>query len=315
MGALTQLYPGALASTGDAGIYVLDQLLNGLSVGSIYAFIALGYTMVYGIIKLINFAHGEFFMVGSMLGYFVFETAGQSMGLGPGGSAVFAIILSMVTAAVGTGLLAVLTERLAYRPLQNASRIAALLTALGVSILLQNLAARLFTAEQKGYPDILPPAWKQIIVIGSLVIAFATLMLIVKRTELGRAMRAVSYNFETARLMGIESGRVIAWTFFIGAFCAGVGGVIWGLRYGNANPFMGAMPGLKAFIAAVIGGIGSLPGALLGGLLLGVLEVLIVAFTPSEYTGYKDVVAFLALILILTLRPQGLLGRFEGQKV
>jgi branched-chain amino acid transport system permease protein len=316
---MTQLLGSAFVATtgsaGDGGIYVLDQILNGLSVGSIYAFIALGYTMVYGIIKLINFAHGEFFMVGSMLGYFVFETAGHSMGLGTGGAAAFAIVLSMLTAAVGTGLLAVLTERLAYRPLQNASRIAALLTALGVSILLQNLAARLFTAEQKGYPDILPPAWKQIIVIGSLVVAFGVLMLIVKRTELGRAMRAVSYNFETARLMGIESGRVIAWTFFIGAFCAGVGGVIWGLRYGNANPFMGAMPGLKAFIAAVIGGIGSLPGALLGGILLGVLEVLIVAFMPSEYTGYKDVVAFLALILILTLKPQGLLGRFEGQKV
>ena len=303
------------AESSGGGIYFLDQLLNGLSVGSIYAFIALGYTMVYGIIKLINFAHGEFFMVGSMVGYFIFESVGPTLGMGQGGSVVFAILMSMITAAIATGVLAVITERLAYRPLQNASRIAALLTALGVSILLQNLAARLFTAEQKGYPDILPPAWKQIIVIGSLVIAFAALMLIVKRTALGRAMRAVSYNFETARLMGIESGRVIAWTFFIGAFCAGIGGVIWGLRYGNANPFMGAMPGLKAFIAAVIGGIGSLPGALLGGLMLGVLEVLIVAFLPSEYTGYKDVVAFLALILILTLKPQGLLGRFEGQKV
>lgn len=321
MAALTQLagletlVSPIIASTGDGGIYVLDQLLNGLSVGAIYAFIALGYTMVYGIIKLINFAHGEFFMVGSMVGYFFFEAAGASLGLGAGGAATFAIVLSMLTAAIVTGLLAVITERLAYRPLQNASRIAALLTALGVSILLQNLAARLFTAEQKGYPDVLPPAWKTIIVIGSLVIAFTSLMLIVKRTELGRAMRAVSYNFETARLMGIEAGRVIAWTFFIGAFCAGVGGVIWGLNYGNANPFMGAMPGLKAFIAAVIGGIGSLPGALLGGLLLGVLEVLLVAFLPSEMTGYKDVAAFLALIAILTLKPQGLLGRFEGQKV
>lgn len=301
-----------LAST-DGG-YFIEQLFNGLSRGAIYAFIALGYTMVYGIIKLINFAHGEFFMVGSMVGYFFFESAGASLGLGAGGAATFAIVLSMLTAAIATGLLAVITERFAYRPLQNASRIAALLTALGVSILLQNLAARLFTAEIKGYPDVLPVAWKQIIVIGSLIVAFTALMLIVKRTELGRAMRAVSYNFETARLMGIDAGRVIAWTFFIGAFCAGIGGVIWGLNFGSANPFMGAMPGLKAFIAAVIGGIGSLPGAVLGGVLLGVIEGLLEAYL-REYSGYKDVAAFLLLIAILTLKPQGLLGRFEGQKV
>ncbi|MFT4979179.1 MAG: branched-chain amino acid transport system permease protein, partial [Myxococcota bacterium] len=161
----------------------------------------------------------------------------------------------------------------------------------------------------------IPTTTQKLAIIVSLALSFAALWLLVHRTQLGRAMRAVSYNPEAAQLMGIKSGRVISATFFIGAFLAGIGGVMWGIRYGKVEPFMGFMPGLKAFIAAVIGGIGSLPGAVLGGLSLGVLEALIPAYLPSEYSGYKDAVAFVALILILMVKPSGLLGRFEGDKV
>ena len=371
--------------------YFVEQLFNGLSLGCIYAFIALGYTMVYGIIKLINFAHGEFFMVGAFIGYFILVYSGvETVPMPHPFPIVMAFMMAMLAAALAAGILAVVTERLAYRPLTGASRIAALLTALGVSLLLQNLGIQVFTAEQKGYPDarqyvafenaadydgqefkgqayvlfdvesasgritevrdaIAGPGkplvasalqgtytrrqWRgepvtgfyidratstetiKAIIILSLIVSFVLLFLLVRRTRFGRAMRAVSYNPEAAKLMGIDSGRVISTTFFVGAFLAGVGGVIWGMRYGKVEPFMGFMPGLKAFIAAVIGGIGSLPGAVLGGILLGVLEVMIPAYLPSEYSGYKDAVAFVALIVILLAKPSGLLGREEGQKV
>jgi branched-chain amino acid transport system permease protein len=370
--------------------YFLEQLLNGLSLGCIYAFIALGYTMVYGIIKLINFAHGEFFMVGAFLGFFVLTGGGlEQLPLAHPWPTLIAGVAALVVAGVGAGVLAVITERLAYRPLQGSSRIAALLTALGVSLLLQNLGIQAFTAEQKGFPEprrfvameqvaahegevfsgsayvlfevesfsgdlsevrqIITPRgepfeaaavaeyagrrWhgepiagvfidqpietttQKLLIIAALIASFGLLWQLVHRTAMGRAMRAVSYNPEAARLMGISSGRVISSTFFIGAFLAGVGGVIWGVRYGKVEPFMGFLPGLKAFIAAVIGGIGSLPGAVLGGLSLGVLEAMIPAYLPSAYTGYKDAAAFVALILILLVRPAGLLGRFEGEKV
>ena len=370
--------------------YFLEQLLNGLSLGCIYAFIALGYTMVYGIIKLINFAHGEFFMVGAFAGYFVLIGGGvERLGLPHPLGVVVAAGVAILIAALVSGVLAVVTERLAYRPLMGASRIAALLTALGVSLLLQNLGIQAFTAEQKGFPELrryvpaeqiealdgetfsgstyalfeveastgglneirevlavrgepfeassfeevadrqwrgepvagiyieqnLSTASRKWLIIVSLAVSFGLLNLLVNHTNMGRAMRAVSYNPEAARLMGIASGRVISTTFFIGAFLAGIGGVIWGIRYGKVEPFMGFLPGLKAFIAAVLGGIGSLPGAVLGGVLLGVLEVLIPAYLPSEYTGYKDAIAFVALIVILLVKPSGLLGKWEGDKV
>ena len=371
--------------------YFFEQLLNGLSLGCIYAFIALGYTMVYGIIKLINFAHGEFFMVGAFAGYFVLTFAGvELLPIPYPFDLVAAFLISLLAAALASALLAVVTERLAYRPLQGASRIAALLTALGVSLFLQNLGIQVFSAEQKGYPELkqyvafeeagemqgqvfegsayvlfdvtspitgetrteqefvvkpgdafevssltpyktqkrdgepiagfyveepISTGWKKLLIIVSLVVSFALLWLLVHKTQLGRAMRAVSYNPEAAKLMGINSGKVISATFFVGAFLAGVGGVIWGMRYGKVEPFMGFLPGLKAFIAAVLGGIGSIPGAVVGGIILGVLEVLIPAYLPSEYTGYKDGVAFIVLIVILLVKPSGLLGRWEGDKV
>lgn len=370
--------------------YFFEQLLNGLSLGCIYAFIALGYTMVYGIIKLINFAHGEFFMVGAFVGYFTLMYAGvETINLPHPAPMLLALMVAMLASALASAVLAVVTERLAYRPLQGSSRIAALLTALGVSLLLQNLGIQVFTAEQKGYPETREfvrfvdapqydgktfegPAYvmfeaksatgkvselreivagpkkklkadelkffakrtyrgkpvtgfyvdrplstqtKKMLIIVALALSFGVLWLLVHKTQFGRAMRAVSYNPEAAKLMGIASGRVISMTFFVGAFLAGVGGLIWGVRYGKVEPFMGFMPGLKAFIAAVIGGIGSLPGAVLGGILLGLLEVLIPAYLPSEYSGYKDAVAFVALIAILLYKPSGLLGRWEGEKV
>ncbi len=370
--------------------YFLEQLSNGLSLGCIYAFIALGYTMVYGIIKLINFAHGEFFMVGAFIAYFVMMYAGIEMiPLPHPWPTVIAAGLALLAAALGAGILAVVTERLAYRPLQGSSRIAALLTALGVSLLLQNLGIQFFSAEQKGFPDArrfvemevvdeldgqtfdgsayvlfevesvtgginevrevvarrgqpleaqkvkafqdrkwhgepvqgffvdqpMTVGTKKWIIVLSLAFSFALLWLLVHKTQLGRAMRAVSYNPEAAMLMGISSGRVISSTFFIGAFLAGVGGLIWGVRYGKVEPFMGFLPGLKAFIAAVLGGIGSLPGAVVGGLLLGLMEAMIPAYLPGEFTGYKDGVAFILLIVILLVKPAGLLGRWEGDKV
>ncbi len=371
--------------------YLIEQIFNGLSLGCIYAFIALGYTMVYGIIKMINFAHGEFFMVGAFVGYFALVGLGlETLPLAHPLPMVFSFMTAMLAAAMGAAILAVITERVAYRPLQGASRIAALLTALGVSLLLQNLGIQVFTAEQKGYPEArqyvsfeeaalyegqtfegqayvlfditsasgnttevrdpvagpgkplvssglkeayakrkrdgqpvagfyidrpIPVEGVKAIIIISLALSFVLLWLLVQRTRFGRAMRAVSFNPEAARLMGIASGRVISTTFFVGAFLAGLGGIIWGMRYGKVEPFMGFMPGLKAFIAAVIGGIGSLQGAVLGGILLGVMEVMIPAYLPSEYSGYKDAVAFVALIVILLVKPSGLLGRWEGQKV
>lgn len=373
--------------------YFLEQVLNGLSLGCIYAFIALGYTMVYGIIKLINFAHGEFFMVGAFAGYFVLELGGvEFLPLPHPLPMIFSLLVSIIAAALAAAILAVVTERLAYRPLQGASRIAALLTALGVSLFLQNLGIQLFTAEQKGYPEVrrfvtfeeaehfsgqtfdgsvyvlhdvrsalgnvsenrqilinpnapfnvdvltdykdpdiykwrgeplkgffiehpIPVFNKKMMIIISLILSFGLLWLLVHKTQAGRAMRAVSFNPEAARLMGIASGRIIMLTFFIGAFLAGIGGVIWGIRYGKVEPFMGFMPGLKAFIAAVLGGIGSIPGAVLGGILLGLLEAMAQGYLPSEYTGYRDAVAFVALIVILLVKPSGLLGREEGEKV
>lgn len=371
--------------------YFFEQFINGLSLGCIYAFIALGYTMVYGIIKLINFAHGEFFMVGAFAGYFVLTHAGiEQLPLGHPAAMFAAVAVAMLVAAMTSAVLAVVTERLAYRPLQGASRIAALLTALGVSLLLQNLGIQGFTAEQKGYPETrqfitfedaeahrgevfegpvyvlhdtksatgavgehrqvlanpdtafepkvveeyreiytwkgaplkgffverpLSTSAKKLLIIVSLLVAFGLLWLLVHKTQVGRAMRAVSYNPEAAKLMGIASGRVISTTFFIGAFLAGIGGVVWGMRYGKVEPFMGFLPGLKAFIAAVLGGIGSLPGAVVGGIVLGLLEALVQGYLPSEYTGYKDAVAFVALIVILLVKPSGLLGREVSDKV
>jgi branched-chain amino acid transport system permease protein len=359
---------------------VLLLVLDGLALGCIYALIALGYTMVYGIIKLINFAHGEFYMVGAYAA-FGFLLAAKSTGLPEPANTALLLFLAILAAALAAGILAVIVEKLAYRPLRRASRIAALLTALGVSLLLQNVALKLFTADTRPfhtgvvdarYPRITVPKssirpgavfdrdlyWryrgsvdnflvpantpvtpddmdavithdtspavvyyyplitvrkKQIIIWIAALVLTVGLQLLVKFTNIGKAMRAVSYDFETAELMGINVDRVITFTFFIGAVLAGAGAVLVGMYYGTIKPTMGVMYGLKAFVAAVLGGIGSIPGALLGGLALGTAESL-VKVSPAT-APFQDAFAFAVLVLILVFLPNGFFGREERERV
>jgi branched-chain amino acid transport system permease protein len=285
---------------------LLQQLINGLSLGSLYALIAIGYTMVYGILRLINFAHGDLLMVAAYVGV---------MGVG-----LFAWPWPLAFGlAVGlTGLLGVLLERGAYRPLRRAPRISLFISAIGASFFLENLVLVLAGGRPKPFP--VPGAfagtlaWHGLFIPRlSLIIPTITSILllalfyIVYRTRVGRAMRAIAQDLETTSLMGIDVNRIIAFTFLAGSLLAGAGGLLWAMKYPQVNPFMGILPGLKAFIAAVLGGIGNLAGAVLGGLILGMLEILIVAFFP-DWAGYRDALAFALLILLLLARPTGLLG-------
>ncbi|MFH1421844.1 MAG: branched-chain amino acid ABC transporter permease [Planctomycetota bacterium] len=433
--------------------YFFKQSLNGISLGAIYAFIALGYTMVYGIVRLINFAHGEFFMAGAFAGYFALNyLCIEKLNLPYPIPIIISLLVTLLIAALTSATLAVTVERIAYRPIRRAGRISALLTALGVSLFLQNFGVQMFSAEMKAYPEcrrwyslsevkegmvfnnqpyiqyittsvtgksdiskefvskadepltaqamehlqntyivtnikpipqsessnagsvvkqkrdflsykgvvdeticsVLVPMCdysqsvanlndsqlsqiksvadyyqtehidgffvespisekgKKWLVIILLAVCTLGLSLFVKYTKRGKAMRAVSQDIEASKLMGINANRIIMLTFFIGAFLAGIGGVIFGMRYGKVWPYMGFMPGLKAFVAAVLGGIGSIPGAVIGGLILGFSEIMVQAYGLS---GYRDAVAFGILIIILVVRPRGILGAAEGQKV
>jgi branched-chain amino acid transport system permease protein len=291
---------------------LLQQLINGLSLGSLYALIAIGYTMVYGILRLINFAHGDLLMVAAYIGV---------MGVG-----LFAWPWPLAFAlAIGlTGLLGVLLERGAYRPLRRAPRISLLISAIAASFLLENLALVVAGGRPKPFP--VPSlftgalSWSGLFIPRlSLIIPLITaallllLFLMVYRTNLGRAMRAISWSLETPLLLGVNVNRIIAVTFLTGSLLAGAGGLLWAMKYPQVNPFMGILPGLKAFIAAVLGGIGNLMGAVLGGLLLGLLEIMIVALFPS-WAGYRDALAFGLLILLLLVRPTGLLGERLGEE-
>lgn len=289
---------------------ILQQILNGLSVGSIYALVALGYTMVYGIIKLINFAHGELYMLGAYLAYFGMSKLGLSF--------VGAIVFSILV----TCLLGYLIERIAYRPLRNSTRISALITAIGVSILLQYSVMYIFGADTISFPQVTlikditigsvlikgPQILIFLVTIGSLVI----LQYIVYRTNLGRAMRAVSTDAEAAGLMGINVNKTIALTFVIGSALAAIAGSLVGMYYNSISPTMGVTIGLKAFVAAVFGGIGLLPGAVLGGFLIGLIETLFVAL---NFSLWRDAVVYSILIIILLVKPSGLLGKKGGTKV
>ncbi len=271
----------------------VQQLLNGLFLGSIYALIALGYTMVYGVLKLINFAHGEIFMVGAFVAYFCLSVYQYSP---PG----LAILIAMLAAMATCALLGLSIERLAYKPLRRASRLAALITAIGVSLFLQNIGILLFGAQPKTVPTILPSTplpWlsertgllvslPNVVTVLAAVVLMIGLQLFVSRSRPGRAMRAVAEDREAAELMGINVDAIIALTFVIGSALAGAGGVLWGIRYPSIKPDLGLIPGLKAFVAAVLGGIGSIPGAMIGGLLIGVIEVLVasVTLTPERLT-------------------------------
>ncbi|MCL4698661.1 MAG: branched-chain amino acid ABC transporter permease [Burkholderiaceae bacterium] len=296
----------------------LQQIINGLVLGSMYALVALGYTMVYGIIGLINFAHGEVLMVGALTSWTVI-TALQGAGL-PGW---LLLLIALVCAIVVCAALNFAIEKLAYRPLRNAPRLAPLITAMGMSLLLQTIAMIIWKPNPKPYPALLPNdpidlggpviSITQIMILGLTTAILAVLMWLVNRTKLGRAMRATAVNPRVAALMGVKPDMVISATFIIGAALAAVAGVMWAANYGTVQHAMGFLPGLKAFTAAVLGGIGNLAGAVVGGILLGLIEALGAGYL-GDLTGgvfgshYADVFAFAALVLVLTLRPAGLLG-------
>ncbi len=289
--------------------------MNGITLGGIYALLALGYTMVYGVLRMINFAHSELFMLGAVAGWGV-------LALWPGGPGMGALAAAFVAALAGVGLLAALLDKVAYAPLRKSSRLTPLISAIGASLFLQNLVF-LWRDSQLAFPPVFPVRqfWigslpvnnLQILIVAVSVGLMAGLTFFVRRTRLGKAMRAVSQDADTAELMGIPVNRVVALTFFIGGALGGAAGVLNGIYYGSVKYNMGFIPGVKAFTAAVLGGIGSIPGAMLGGFLLGLLESLGAGFLPEP--EWKDVVAFAALILALLVRPSGLLGEKLSEKV
>jgi branched-chain amino acid transport system permease protein len=297
---------------------LLQQIINGLVLGSVYALVALGYTMVYGIINLINFAHGEVLMVGALVSWTV-VTALADSGL-PGW---LKLLISLIVAVVVCAALNFLIEKVAYRPLRNAPRLAPLITAMGMSLLLQTLAMIIWKPNYKPYPILLPSEpfliggavinTTQILILVATAVTLAGLMWLVNRTKLGRAMRATAENPRVAALMGVKPDMVISATFIIGAALAALAGVMYAANYGSVQHTMGFLPGLKAFTAAVFGGIGNLAGAVVGGVLLGLIEALGAGYIGALTGGvlgshYQDIFAFIVLILVLTVRPQGLLG-------
>ena len=288
----------------------LQQVINGLSLGSIYALIALGYTMVYGIIKLINFAHGDIYMLGAYVAFITTTYFG------------FSFFPAMIASLVVCGILGVLIERIAYKPLRHATRIAALITAIGVSYVLEYTTQYVMGSEVKTYPTLLSNAsftlgpvtisMQQVYIFTITIVLMIALQLIIKKTKMGRAMRAVSVDEDAAKLMGINVDTTISFTFLLGSSLAGVAGILVGIYYNSIDPLMGMIPGLKAFIAAVFGGIGSVPGAMIGGLFIGIAETMVVAYGSSLY---RDAIVYLILILILIIKPDGLLGKNQREKV
>lgn len=290
-----------------------QNIVNGISLGSLYALVAIGYTMVYGILRLINFAHSDVFMLGAyMLFYidFMFRLPWW---------------LTFVLAAVLTGVLGITIERVAYRPLRQAPRISSLISAIGISFFIQNLGLVVFGGRPKPFP--VPQFFSQSYMVGSVYMAniswvvpvFSGLLMLgltmlVYRTKVGLAMRAISHDMDTSSLMSVNVDGIIAITFGVGSALAAAGGIMWALKYPQINPLMGTVPGIKAFIAAVLGGTGSIPGAMIGGMLLGMLEIMLVALMPT-LSGFRDAFAYLVLIVILLARPTGLLGREFREKV
>lgn len=291
----------------------MQDLANAISLGSLYALIAIGYTMVYGILRLINFAHGDIFMMGAYFAFYAVVTFNLPW--------YFAFILAIIM----TGILGVVIEFTAYRPLRGAPKISILISAIGVSFLLENLAVVLFGGMPKAFPT--PKLFTNVVTIDgiaiqnlsfiipvvTLVLLFALLYLI-NKTKVGMAMRAVAKDVDTARLMGISVNKIISITFAIGSMLAAIGSVMWSLKYPQIDALMGMIPGLKCFIAAVIGGIGDIKGAVIGGFILGVGEIMLVGFLPG-LTGYRDAFAFILLIIILTFKPTGIMGKNLTEKV
>jgi branched-chain amino acid transport system permease protein len=298
---------------------LIEQIINGMTIGAIYALIALGYTLVYGILLMINFAHGEIFMFGSFAGYFILSWFFQS------GFVSNHVVLSIVIAFAGgmavSAALGILVERLAYRPLRNAPRLSPLICAIGVSIFLQNIMMLFVEAKILMYPDVFPEetvavgpisiSYFQILIIAGSILMMAGLYVFVKKSKTGKAMRAVAEDKDTAALMGVNVDRIIATTFAAGSALAAVAGVMVGMYYGQISHMMGFVPGIKAFTAAVLGGIGNMPGAMLGGYILGIAEALGVFILPAQY---KDVIAFSFLVLILIFRPRGIMGEVVAER-
>jgi branched-chain amino acid transport system permease protein len=296
----------------------IQHIINGISLGSIYALIALGYTMVYGILQLINFAHSEVYMVGAFAAYYgarLLNLNGK-----PGFTTLITLLLISMAACSALGLT---IERLAYRPLRKAPKLNILITAIGVSLLLQNAGQIIFGADPKVFPAILEDSTLlelgsvelrsfDIAILGVTLFFMTAITYLIQKTKVGKAMRAVSTNHTVASLMGIDTNRIIAITFIIGSSLAGVGSVLVGMKYPKIDPLMGTLIGLKAFVAAVLGGIGSLTGAVVGGILMGVCEEMVVGYLSSTY---RDAFAFGILILILFFRPAGLFGRASQEKV
>ena len=301
---------------------LIQQLFNGLSLGAIYALIAIGYTMVYGIIGMINFAHGEIYMIGAYIGLVTLSAIGTQSGL-----PLYVIIgLMLLVSVVLTGVYGFVVEQVAYKPVRHGPRLVALISAIGMSIFLQNWVALGPGARDMAVPSLIPGAlrfgsesafeiyipYTRVMIIVVAVALMIALTVYIKHSRMGRASRACSQDMHMANLLGIDTNRVISFTFILGAMLAAVGGVLIALAIGKLNPFIGFLVGIKAFTAAVLGGIGSIPGAMLGGILLGVAETFAAAYISSEY---KDIVAFGLLVLILLFRPTGLLGKPEVEKV
>lgn len=289
---------------------ILQQLANGLILGSVYALLALGYTMVYGIIKLINFAHGDIYMIGAFMGYYLINTLHLNF--------FVALILSMV----GTAILGVVIEFLAYRPLRNSTRIAALITAIGVSFLLEYGMVFFVGANTRSFPQVIKTVRYtlgpvsisniQLMILGISILLMVGLQFIVQKTKMGKAMRAVSVDSDAAQLMGINVNRTISFTFALGSALAGAAGVLIALYYNSLEPLMGMTPGIKSFVAAVLGGIGIIPGAALGGFVIGLLETFATAVGLSDF---RDAIVYAILIIILLVRPAGILGKNVKEKV
>lgn len=297
---------------------LVQHLINGIGLGSIYALIALGYTMVYGVLQLINFAHSDVYMMGAFFAYYISRFLHLESNPGFG-----SLLIAIAASIIGCSILGVLIERFAYRPLRKSAKINILITAIGVSLLLQNLAQIIFGAEPRVFPNILNDAilfniegaaitMFDLAVIGVSLLAMVVLHYLIYHTRKGRAMRAVSTNPTVAAMMGVNVDQVISFTFIVGSSLAGIGSVLVGLKYPKIDAMMGTFIGMKAFVAAVFGGIGNIQGAVLGGILLGLSEEFVVAYMSS---AYRDALAFGILILILIFRPAGLLGKNGIEKV
>lgn len=295
----------------------LQQIINGLALGSIFALIALGYTMVYGVLRFINFAHGDVFMLGAFIGFYAAPKVAGFLPQGSVGATLVVLIIAMVLCAV----IGMVIEVLAYRPLRSRPKLTVLITAIGVSFLLEYGGQLVFGPDPKAF-ELMPAknieflgltiTTHTLLVFAVTAFLLVTLQFIVLKTKIGTAMRALSFNPQAAALMGINNNHIISFTFGLGSALAGAGGILYAMNYPSIDPLMGIMPGLKAFVAAVLGGIGNIPGAALGGLIIGVTETLIAGSVGSIF---RDGVAFAVLILILLFKPSGILGKNEVEKV